>query len=260
MKKIFLIIALFAAFGISAQLTYAQSVLRLGQRVEKRATEAAARQDASLTALKTRADNMIAARLNSLQQLLTRVQNDKHLSESDKTSLTSDITTAVSNLNTLKTKIDADTDLATLRSDAKSIVTSYRIYEIFEPKIRLLIIINNLLAENAKLSSLSGQIQTLLNQLKSQGKDVSGAQTALNDMNTQITAISALLATDKTLVSNITIQTSNPQSIFSQVRKDYATIRADFAKIRNDIAIIRSVFQGMLKPLTTPTGATESAK
>ncbi|HSD98807.1 MAG TPA: hypothetical protein VLB73_03875 [Patescibacteria group bacterium] len=208
-------------------------------RLQEKASDAAEKASNQLTKIQQRGDAMITVRLTSLQNLLTRIQNDKKLSADEKTAFQSDINTTIASLTALKTKLDADTDATTALADAKSIVTSYRIYMIFEPKIRLTIIIDNLQSATTTISGLITKIQTLLDTLKSQGKDVTTSQNALNDATTQVNAINTILATDKSLVNGITINTANPQSIFVQVRKDLATVRADVAKIRSDFATIR---------------------
>lgn len=252
-----LITVLSVAVAVSVPVPPVSAVGNFAAKVTERASAAAQRQSDMLARIIQRADQLISVRLSSLQNLLTRVQGDKRLSTTDKSSLTSDINTTISGLQTLKTKIDADTDETTARTDAKSVITTYRVYMVFEPKIRLLTVIGNLQTTSSNVSSLSGQIQTLITSLQSQGKDTSAAQTALNDLNTQLTAINALLSTDKTLVSNVTVNTTNPQSVFVQIRKDMATVRADFAKIRSDIATIRSTLKLVIK--MSPAAASNSA-
>ncbi|HEX7042075.1 MAG TPA: hypothetical protein VF189_02405 [Patescibacteria group bacterium] len=247
--------------GVIAQPSYASlgtSTLRVAQKIENRASAAAAKQADALTRIIQRADQLITTRLDSLQKLLSRITSDKRLSDTDKTSLTSDINTASTDLQNLKTKIDADTDETTAREDAKSIITNYRIYVIFEPKLRLLTIISNLQTTTDNVSSLSGRVQTLITDLKSQGKDTTAAQSALDDINSQLTTINTTLSTDKTLVSNVNVGSTNPQSVFVQVRKDLAGVRSDFAKIRSDLATIRSTLKLVVK--MSPAAASNSAK
>lgn len=267
-KKTALLILLTIFF--SALLAIAQPVTKVRalsntavDRMQNRATAAADKQSAELTRIQKRADTMIRVRLDSLQKLQTRIQNDKRLTADEKTVFTSDINTITSQLTTLKAKIDADTDAATALSDAKSIVTSYRIYEVFEPKIRLTLIIDNLQTTTNQLASLMPKIQTLLNTLKSQGKDITAAQTALVDSTTQLTAINTILVTDKSLLDGVSVGSSNPASVFVEIRKNLATVRADLAKIRSDFATIRTNLQIILpKGIVTakPTQSTESAK
>lgn len=214
-------------------------------------------QETTLTRLQTRANDMITHRLDSLQKLQTRIQDDKQLANTDKTSLLDNVATTASSLTQLKTKIDADTDLTTAREDAKSIVTSYKIYVYFEPKIRLLTIIGNLQTATNTISSLAARVQTLLTTLQGQDKNVTEAQTALTDVTKQLAAINTLLTTDKTFLQNVSVTSADPQSVFTQVRQNLATVRADIAKIRADFAAIRGNFQELFK---TAPEATSSAK
>ncbi len=241
-KTITIILSSIVLAGVFALLTPVThvSALNFADRIQNKASAAAQRQSNDLARIITRGDSMIQVRLTSLQNLLTRVQNDKRLTPDEKTSFENDITTTSSNLTTLKTKLDADTDAPTALADAKSIVTSYRIYMIFEPKIRLLAIIDNLQTTSIKISGIIASVQNLLNTLKSEGKDVTTAQNALNDASSQVSAINSLLAADKTLVSNVQIGTTDPQSIFVQVRKDLATIRGDVTKIRTDFETVKT--------------------
>lgn len=201
-------------------------------------SKAAANTDAKLTNIQTRADQMISIRLSSLQKLLTRVSGDKKLSSDDKTNLTNDINTTITNLQTLKSKIDTDTDVTTAITDTKSIVTEFRIYLIYEPKMRLMVTIDNQTTLNQNLSTLSGQIRTLLTTMSGQGKDVTAAQKALDDMNTKIAEVTTKLTNASSLLKSITTSQTGQQQ-FVTVRQDLAQVRQDFAAIRSDIATIR---------------------
>lgn len=261
MKKYIFIITLFA-LGVSIPAASVSALgmnpTRTAERMEAQVTKTAQRQSDLLARIIQRADQLITTRLNSLQKLLSRVQSDKRLSDTDKTSLSNDINTTVADLTSLKTKIDAETDETTARTDTKSIITSYKIYAVFEPKVRLLTIISNLQTTSTSVSSLSAQVQKLVDNLKSQGKDTTAAQTALTDINTQLSAINTTLSTDKTLLSNVNVSTTNPQSVFVQIRKDLATVRSEFAKIRSDIATIRATLKLVVK--MSPAAASSSAK
>lgn len=226
---------------------------KFATNMENHASVAANRQNQELSRIQSRADQMITTRLNDLNKLLSRIQSDTRLSSDEKTTLSSDITTAISNLNTLKAKIDAATDVTTARTDAQSIVTSYRVYVVFEPKERLLIIIDNLQTASTNVATLVTKVQNLLNTLKGEGKDTTAAQTALTDISTQLTAINGILTTDKSLVTGVTVGTTDPQSVFIQVRKDLATVRSDFAKIRSDFASMREDIHIILPKGTATT-------
>ncbi len=216
------------------------------QRNENQASRTAQRQGQDLTHLKSMADKAISQRIATLNSLLTRIQNDSRLDAGEKSALSADVQTDISGLTSLKAKIDADSDLASARADAKNIVTNFRIYAMFAPKMRLLITIDNLQAMSNRIGSLVPKLQSLTDNLKSQGKDTSKIQSLIDDIKNQLSSISSELSVDKSTVMGVTVSTQNPQAIFTQVRKDLASVRAAFAQIRHDVGQMREQFRIVL--------------
>ncbi len=243
--------------SVSAQNLGGQKVLNTINRLEQRASNAANLQQNQLQNIIKRADTLITNRINSLNRLSGRLQNDKRLSDSTKSSLSAEIQADISGLNSLKTKIDADTDVATARIDTKQIITNYYIYAKFEPKIRLLIVLGNLQTVSTNVQALVPQLQNLINNFKSQGKEVTQLQSLLDDVSTQLQTINTTLTNDTTKIQNVSISTQDAKATFVQVRQDIAQIvRTDFAKIRADFAQMRSTFRqllGSVSPSPTST-------
>lgn len=203
------------------------------------------------------ADNMINMRLTSLNNLISRVQNDSRLTAGEKSSLISNIQTDINGLTTLKAKIDADTTVSAAGNDIKQIVSGYYIYARFEPKVRLLIMLNNLQTVTANIQALVPQIQNLINTFQSQGKDISQIQPLLNDISSQLQTINTTLSNDITTVQNVSATSTDPQSAFKQVRLDITQIvQSGFAKIKSDFAQIRKLFYQLI--FNNPTGSTGS--
>jgi len=207
----------------------------------------------------SRADTLIVNRLDSLNTLLNRIQNDTRLTADEKSSLKTEIQQNVSGLTALKAKIDADTDVATARTDAKSIITSYYVYAVFEPKVQLLVTLNNLQTTTGYIQALVPQLQNLINTLKAQGKDTSQLQPLLDDISSQLQTINTTLANDITTVQNISTTTKRNPSDFSKVRQDISQIvRSDLAKIRSDFEKMRPLFKQLAGTVSvtpgTPTG------
>src|SRR5579864_7463496 len=171
----------------------AQKLVNQVNHEQNQASRAAQKQSNELQNIINRSNTMISSRISSLNTLSTRVQNDTRLSASEKSSLTSEIQTDISGLTALKTKIDADTDATTARSDEKTIVSSYYIFAAFEPKIRYLIILNNLQTVTTNLQSLVPQLQNIINTFKSQGKDVTQLQALLSDISSQLQTINTTI-------------------------------------------------------------------
>src|ERR1700735_4956417 len=59
----------------------------------------------------TRSDNAISMRLTALNDLIARLGMMQNVSDTEKLTLTSGLQTQITNLTTLKAKIDADTDM-----------------------------------------------------------------------------------------------------------------------------------------------------
>lgn len=255
MKKVLIVFATIV-FGLAVVVKVNAEIKiyktpNLINRLENKATRSAVNQSQRLERIKIEAGRLIENRITSLNKLLQRVTNDSRLSADEKSSLLSSIQSTIDGLNTLKTKIDADTDVITAKADAKTIITNYYIYRMFVPKIRLLLAVNNLQALSIKLSTTSASVQNLINTLKNEDKDTSVLQNLLDDVNLQLSAINTTLANDKTKLETLNT-TLDFQTVFVQVRKDLAGVRSNFAKIRNDIAQMRTNFRGIRKS-TNPT-------
>lgn len=226
-------------------------------RVQNQASLTAQRQENNLANLKQRADKAIDNRVNELNRLSTRVQNNSRLSTDEKSSISGNISTNITGLATLKAKIDADTDINTARADVKQI-TTFKIYAVVVPQTRILITIDNLLALDTRLQGLTPKIQDLINNLKSQGKDVSSTQSLLDDMNSQISNIFSKLSADKLTILAVKSDSSNPQAVFVSVRQDLATVRQLFAKIRADVGQMRTAFKGAIQGSVNGVASTPS--
>src|SRR5258708_26882241 len=180
----------------------------------KQASNSAARQEDTLKNVIMGADKMIANRLTTLNSLNGRIQSDTRLHSDEKTGLTADVQNEITGLNTLKTTIDADTDLTKVRADAKQIVTNFRIYEIAEPKLRLLLTLNNLQTMSTNIQSLVPQIQSLVTTLQGQGKDTSSITALLTDISSQLTSINTMITADTATLNVVTVASTNPQATF----------------------------------------------
>lgn len=225
----------------------------------KLATASAARQQDQLQNVIKGADMMIANRLTTLNSLNSRIQGDTRLSSSEKTSLSGDVQNAITGLTSLKAKIDADTNVATARADAKSIVANYYVYVNLEPKIRLLVALNNIATIASNLQGLMPQLQSLVTIFQTQGKDVSGLQSLFNDTNTQLSTIQSTVASDLTTVEGITTG-SNNQATFTKVRQDLTQIiQTNFGKIRTDFAQMRQDFRQLIGSTGTPNATTSAS-
>ncbi len=201
-----------------------------------------------ITMIKSRADSEIERRITTINELVTRIQGLKRLADSDKTNLVNLGNGMIANLTSLKGKIDADTDLATLKVDWQSIFGQYRIYMLFMPQLRIYVAADRINDTVDLMNQVFTKLQTRVSDAKSKGKDtaaleseLSDAQVKLNDAKTQaqnaINSIKGLVPDG----GNNGIQSSNKQALLSAKNMimtavtDLQAARKDFVNVRNGL-------------------------
>ncbi len=188
MKKLSIILTLFLFFTLIGN-SYAQGVFqttKMGSRAAERENAITQNEANRIIDLKQRADKEITRRTNSLTELMSKINTLKKLSSTDKSALIAKLQDELNNLNTLKTKIDADTDLITLRADVKSIVQSYRVFALFLPEIRILIAADSMSTTSDNLTILSNKLQILISNSGATGDTLTNMQNLLADIQAKI--------------------------------------------------------------------------
>ena len=140
----------------------------------------------AMAKLLAQSDKEISQRLDSLNKLLTRVQELKRVSDSEKSSIVSQIQTQISEMNTLKTKIDSDADTTSLKADLKSITANYRIYALVVPQTQIIAAADRLNALAADFSIVISKLQTRISALQNTGKNIAGIQTTLSNLQSKV--------------------------------------------------------------------------
>lgn len=219
------------------------------------------------TNLQARASKELTRRLDSLQGLVQKISDIKHLSSDQKTSLTTQVQNEITNLTNLQTKIKADTDTATLKADVQSIVQDYRVYAVFMPQTKILISADKFEDITDNLSIIVTKLQTRLSQVPP-STDIADAQNALTDMQTKLsdaktqeqnainTVIGLTLAGypgNKTSLQSARTMLQNARQDISIMLEDMSLIRSTLMKLEN----ITSVQPTTVTPLLSP-GVTET--
>jgi len=150
-------------------------------------TKAEAALAAALSKIITKADSDVAARITALNDLNTRVQALKNVSNDEKTSIASAVQTNITGLTALQSTIDADTTAATARADAATIFTSFRIYALVLPQGWILASADRVTTITGLMTSLAANIQTRITADQSAGKNVTALTAAFADMQAKIT-------------------------------------------------------------------------
>jgi len=150
-----------------------------------------ANQQARLAFLKARGNGAINVRLHTLSNDGTLVTSAVHLTQSDQSTLASLISADEAGLSSLETTIDNDTTVPQATTDVRSIVTSYRIYVLVDPKIHLTVATDRGLAAVATFQQLASADQTEITAATS--GNIAAAKTALSSMNNEVVLAENLL-------------------------------------------------------------------
>ena len=156
--------------------------------------------------LKNRANQEIDRRITSLTKLLERINLLKRLSSDQKTSFASRVQNEIANLTTLKTSIQSDATLETLRINTQSIVKSHRIYAFFIPQIQILVASDALTHSTDQATELATKLQSRIQEAQSLGKDVTSLTATLTDMTTKIADAKQQASNAATAVTNLTLE------------------------------------------------------
>ncbi|HSA83356.1 MAG TPA: hypothetical protein VLF20_00535 [Patescibacteria group bacterium] len=262
MKRIAIlsVLFLFLAFIVTPALAEnASDRMTVGSKAAERKAKAQEKietRSADRTAsLQERADKEITRRITSLQKLITRINEFKKISSTQKASLTSQVQTEIDALIALQEKIAAGTDQATLKEDVQSIITSYRIYAVFIPKIHLLGSADRILTIADEMTTHAEILAEKIAAEEAKGTDVTDAEALLADMQTKITDAKAQAQSAITSATAITPEGyPENKTDLQNVRQQIITAIHDLNTARQDARKITVwLIQqngGSLKPAT----------
>lgn len=185
----------------------------------------------------------IARRVSALNSVLVKITSDTRLSASDKTTLTNQVKTELSNLETLRTKLDAETTVAGARADVQSIVNEYRVFSLVFPKIWLIRTADDQMVSEARLATLITKFQTRLNAAKSKGKNVAAIQETLSDMQTKVANAQAISSSVQQKV--IALQPSDFNTDHAILNGDQAQLKDAHADIQAAMADAQTIIKGI---------------
>lgn len=205
--------------------------------------------------LKQRADREIERRITSLNRLIDKINGLKKISDSQKAIFIKQIQDEITSLTNLKAKIDADTDLATLKTDVQSIVKSYRVYLLFIPKINVLVAADTLDTIADKLDALAAKLELRIN--TAGDVDVTKLKTTLDDMKAKIADIRIQAQKARDAVTSLTPEGyPGNKGILQEGRQYIVAGKKDVRDARQDAIIIIQGLKGIINTKTSTESAT----
>ncbi|MBU4017284.1 hypothetical protein KKF69_07480 [Patescibacteria group bacterium] len=220
--------------------------------------------------LQQKAGNEITRRITSLTNINNRISKIKRLTENQKSSLTNDIQSEITNLTELNKNIQPETDLETLRTYVKSIITSHRTYLLFLPKTQIIITANAMLNAADKLNELATKLQSRISEAESRGEDTSNLETTLADMQTKIAdaktqannAINAVSILKPADYPDNKPDLQNARTMLQTAHKDLITAKQDAQKIITELRKLNNITitpEANPESTTAPTNIPDTA-
>ena len=221
-----------AAVGLVGLLTFA-------------GTASAARPAIDLSVAKAKCDAAVAERMVEITKLTTRSNAAKHLSAGHLASIGSTLSSTKSGLTALQTKLDADTDAATLKADCADIATGYRVFALRAPQVHLSIVGDRQSAILAKGNNAATKLETAIQKAAANNKDVTDATAKLADMKAKLADATAKLngVVDSVLAVTPDQWNANHSVLagsLQALRAAQADLKAAFADARTIIADLKA--------------------
>jgi 3D (Asp-Asp-Asp) domain-containing protein len=200
---------------------------------------------AVLACIKQRAAVAISDRETALQKMAADLNSSRSITASDRSTLLGQISLDESGLQSLGTTIQNDATVKQARSDARTIVTGYRVYVLEGPKVHLVIAADTEAAAEARIQNRLPAVQSAIDHSGASAAEKQAAQQALDDCISQLAA--AKSASSGVSATVIDLQPSGypgNQSILAGARGSVSSARADLGKCRTDLDSIRKDLGG----------------
>ena len=211
-----------------------------------------------------RANQEIDRRIKNLTAVSTRISQANRLSVDQKNSIASALQAEISNLTTLKAKINTETDVAVLKTDAQSITTSYRIYALVMPRTAIIAAADRVMTIADMMASLGAKLQTRITDAGGAGGDIAALQAKLTDFNAKVADAKVQADAAVSLVINLvpdngdkTKMAANTQAM-KDARKKIQAAHADIVAARKDAGDMVKALRGLGK--TNASSTTDQIK
>ncbi len=190
--------------------------------------------DTTSGTLAQRATSEIDRQISSLQSLTPKVDTLTHLTPAERATVSTQVQTEITNLQTLKSRISGNTEEANVKANIKSILDSHKNFSFYMPQVRLLIAAEAMDALSNRMLEVSKKIEVRLESLDT--KDSAAITPLLENMK-------AKLNNAKAQSNAITAAVSPLQSTNFPANK--ATLQSAQTKLKTGMGDIRSALQDL---------------
>lgn len=219
------------------------------------------RRDLASTSSSTRAANQvnriddrsaaqIDARIKTLTKLNARVQAMAKLSATEKSNVSSEVSTTIADLTSLKAKIGVDTDATSMRADEKTIMTTFRVYALLVPQGYIEAAVDRIQTMDTMLTTIGTKLQTRITAAQAAGKDTASIQANLTEFNAKVSDSGVQATAALNLVVNLKADNGDAavakanQAALVAARAAIKTAVADLDTARKDAKTIIAALKG----------------
>jgi hypothetical protein len=215
-------------------LFFAFSVIQFVPSFAQAATE---KNSEKILQLQARGDREIDRRISPLSLLAGKIDKISKLTAEQKASYIAEINDNIYELQTLRNKIDVDTDLAVLKKDLANVTAAYSIYAVYIPKVRLLVCVDRVDATNNVLTGVETSLEEKITAQKTAGKDVVGAEALVKDMKTKLASAKVKSAAlSSSLIDIVPSGYPGNKGSFQTAKSDLSAIRNLLSEAKKDAA------------------------
>lgn len=211
-----------------------------------------------LACVKAFGDQRLSDRLTALNTLNTRVQtafNNKHITGDQEHVLTADVSTNQSGLNSLKTKLDAETSEAAARQDVKNIYVQFRIYVVVLPRDYRQLYLDLIINVHDRMAGLESKLQAAID--KAPPDEQAQLNPLFADYKGQLAAVENQIDAAQGELPQLT-----PEN-FNTTRSAYETaltnLKNDERTAHSDLKLAAGDLHQMVQILKPHAGATPAA-
>lgn len=236
-------VSLLAVLSMGPSIVFAESAspaTNPGVGAAAKVNSAATLSDAKMVKIKERADQEIDRRVAALTALNTRVQAMQKITDALKQGISTAVQNQITAFGALKSKINADTDAATLKTDVQAITQSYRIYALVLPQGHIAAEADRVVVLASMLTTLGTKLQSRITDAQNSGAEVGPLTTALSDMSTKLKDASDQAQAAMALIVSLTPDNGDATKLKSNnaalqsARSDLKTAQKDLQAARKD--------------------------
>ena len=206
----------------------------------------------------TKSEKEISNRLASLNEITTRVNEMQHVSAETKAAINATVQNTTTELNSLKAKIESDSDTKTLGADVKSIASTTRVYALVEPQARILATADKAGVMIDTLNTLATKFDARIAEATTAGADVTAVSAAQTDLKAKVADAQQQLQGLSVTVAGLTpdngdaAKKASNEAALKAARTTLSAVNKDMKEARSDAQKI----QGGLKLLAKTTAKT----